>query len=68
MGTNASSLQENSTEQTPILTTENWSLHNAQHEDYGPVSVFVTTTGQSQTNLESLGKMISYFTATAYGI
>lgn len=48
-------------DETPILTTKDWSLHHAQNTDHGPLSVFIGPEGQKDARINTLASNLKQF-------
>jgi len=61
MGQNASTLPDSVIDDSPILTTQDWSLHHAESTDHGPLSVFIAPKSSQDSNLSLLAKGLKLY-------
>ena len=61
MGAEASLLSSCSTDCSPILSTPDWSLHHAQHQDRGQLSVFVDRQYKAGAKIDTLALHLRQF-------
>eukprot|EP00088_Acartia_fossae_P006097 TRINITY_DN12788_c0_g1_i1.p1 TRINITY_DN12788_c0_g1~~TRINITY_DN12788_c0_g1_i1.p1 ORF type:complete len:610 (+),score=118.10 TRINITY_DN12788_c0_g1_i1:39-1868(+) len=61
MGNNTSSLPDSVIDDSPILTTQDWSLHHAESTDHGPLSVFIGQKTSQDSNLLLLAKGLKQY-------
>jgi len=61
MGASGSSPADCNIDDSPIQTTEEWTLHHAQNPDQGPLSVFVDNKFKPESALHALARSLKLF-------